>query len=50
MKKYKRKNHDAIDDFDIFLGHIAKERAKNSKPEDFIPIEVVAKKLGIKLK
>lgn len=35
---------------DIILGHIAKERANNSKPEDFIPIEVVAKKLGIKLK
>ncbi len=34
---------------DIILGNIAKERAKNSKPEDFIPMEVVAKKLGIKL-
>lgn len=34
---------------DIILGHMAKERSKNSKPEDFIPIEVVAKKLGIKL-
>ena len=35
---------------DIVLGYIAKERAKNAKPEDFVPIEVVAKKLGIKLK
>lgn len=34
---------------DIILGHMAKERAKNSKPGDFIPIEMVAKKLGIKL-
>ncbi len=35
---------------DIILGHLAKERAKNSKPDDFIPIKVVAKKLGVKLK
>lgn len=34
---------------DIILGNIAKERAKNAKPEDFIPMEVVAKRLGIKL-
>lgn len=34
---------------DIILGHIAKERAKNSKPGDFMSEEEVLKKLGIKL-
>lgn len=34
---------------DIILGHIAKERAKNSKPEDFISEKEFLKKLGIKL-
>lgn len=34
---------------DIVLGHIAKERAKNTKLKDFVPIEIVAKKLGINL-
>lgn len=35
---------------DIVLGHIAKERAKNAKSEDFVPIEIVAKRLGINFK
>lgn len=39
-----------VDEFeDIILGHIAKERAKNSKPEDFLSEEEVFKRLGIKL-
>lgn len=38
-----------IEEFeDLVLGHIAMERYKNSKPEDYIPHEKMLKKLGLK--
>lgn len=49
FQTYKEKEK-LVEEFeDIILGHIAKEREKNSKPSDYISEEIVLKRLGIKL-